>query len=151
MLEDIQRARARYGATANDDQCVAICNEVAWVHRSEGYGVSKKESGTRGTRYDGQQCCHDVIMLRDGRYWDVLEAAGGVSRPIWQDQPNGVITDPARGWVAPIAPQGQVEPPAPPVEPPPPTSDVEARLRALESWRIDVGRFVVRTGTEWPR
>ena len=149
MLEDIQRARARYGATCTDDQCVEICNEVAWLHRGEGYGLSRKESGTRGRRSDGQQCCHDVIMLRDGSYWDILGAAGGASVPQWQAQPSGTITDPARGWVAPIRPQGSVEPP---VEPPqPPSGELEARLRALEQWRIDVGAYVVRTGTGWPR
>lgn len=127
MLETIRQVRAKYGATMNDDECVELCNKVAWIHRSGGYGVSRKESGTRGTRHDGQQCCHDVVMLRDGRYWDILQAAGGASIPKWQPTEDGTITDPARGWIAPIAPLGQV----PPVEPP--TSDMDARVTALET------------------
>ena len=148
MLATIQAARARYGPTCTDSECVEICNEVAWVHRAEGYGISKKTTGTRGRRYDGQEACHDVIMLRDGSYWDILASAGAASVPQWSAQPNGVITDPARGWVAPIVPQGAVEPPVPPD--PPPAGD-KARLAALEQWRVDVMKFVVRTATEWPR
>ena len=133
MLETLRRLRAQYGATCNDDQCVAICNDAAWEHRSEGYGVSRKEQGTRGTRYDGQECCHDVIMLRDGTYWDCLQAAGGASVPTWSANPSGTITDPSRGWLAPIVPQGggPVEPPEPPQ---PPNSDIDARVTALEAW-----------------
>ena len=132
-----------------------MCNAVAWIHRAEGFGLSRKTSGTRGRRHDGQECCHDVVMLLDGRYCDILTAAGGASTPNWSSTPNGRITDPARGWVAPIVPQGQPEPPVPPpVDPPPqppPSSDVEARLRALEQWRVDLASYVVRTGTGWPR
>ena len=143
MLETIRAARAKYGATCGDDECVAICNEVAWVHRAEGYGVSRKETGTRGRRYDGQECCHDVVMLRDGRYWDILGAAGGASVPQWQDSPSGVITDPARGWVAPIVPQGVV---TPPVEPPV-TPTLEVRVAKIEEWLRQLGRV---TSTGWP-
>ena len=150
MLETLRRLRANYGATMNDDQCVELLNEAAWEHRAEGYGPSRKEFGTRGVRYDGQQLCHDVLMWRDGTYWDCLEQAGGVSRPIW-GPPSGTITDPQRGWIAPIVPQGQPVPPDPPEPPGPPSSDVESRLRSLEQWRIDVGRFVLRTATEWPQ
>jgi hypothetical protein len=64
-------------------------------------------------------------MLRDGRYWDILESAGKVSRPIWQDAPNGVITDPARGWIESIMPQGDVVPPP---------SDLEERVARIEAW-----------------
>ena len=132
MLETIRAVRAKYPTPCDDDQCVAICNEVAWIERVSGYGVSRKESGTRGTRYDGQQCCHDVIMLRDGTYWDILGQAGAASIPQWGNNgdgtPSGVITDPARGWVAPIRPQDAIDPP-----PPPPPTDLESRVAALEA------------------
>jgi hypothetical protein len=94
--------------------------------------VSRKEQGTRGTRYDGQDCCHDVIMLRDGTYWDCLNAAGGATVPTW-GQPSGTITDPSRGWLAPIPPQGTTPVPPDP-DPPQPPSDLDARVARLEAW-----------------
>lgn len=144
MLATLQRLREKYGRQMNDDECVALCNDAAWEHRAEGYGVSRKERGTRGRRYDGQECCHDVIMLRDGTYWDVLDGAGlgdppGYSVPKWgvngNGQPAGTITDPLRGWIAPIVPQGGVvipEPPGP--TPEPPSGELERRVAALEAW-----------------
>lgn len=122
LLDTIEAARAVYGPTMSDDECVELCNAVAWIHRAEGFGLSRKTSGTRGRRHDGQECCHDVVMLADGRYWDILTAAGGASTPNWSATPNGRITDPARGWVAPIAPLGTPIPvPNPPNPTPTPT------------------------------
>jgi hypothetical protein len=132
LLTTITSVRAQYGATMTDDECVALCNEVAWLHRAEGYGLSHKAGGTHGTRYDGEPCCHDVLMKANGSYWDILGAAGAASIPTWQDSPNGVITDPSRYWVAPIVPQGGVV--VPPVDPPPSGGDLEARVARLEAW-----------------
>lgn len=137
MLDTLHLLRREYGATMTDDECVALLNEAAWIHREEGYGLSRKEFGTRGRRYDGQECCHDVLMLADGRYWDCLGAAGSASAPSWSTNPSGVITDPRRGWIAPIVPQGGVEP-GPPV--PPVTTTLEARVTELEAWRASIGR-----------
>lgn len=137
MLETLRALRAGYGSTMTDDQCVELINAAAWQHRSEGYGLSRKESGTRGRRYDGQECCHDVLMLRDGTYWDCLSGAGAASTPVW-GQPSGTITDPARGWIAPIAPQATTPAPLPEPRPPsqpPPTVTCKAlsadEVRAL--------------------
>ena len=77
MLATLQELRRAYGSVMSDDECVALCNDAAYIHRSEGYGVSHKAGGTHGVRYDGEPCCHDVVMLKDGRYWDVLISAGG--------------------------------------------------------------------------
>lgn len=128
MYETLTSLRQAYGATMTDDECVALCNDAAWAHIAEGYGVSHKAGGTHGIRYDGEPCCHDVIMLQDGRYWDCLVAAGGASVPTWSTNPSGVITDPNRYWVAPIVPQGTTPPP------PPPGGTLEARVAALETW-----------------
>ena len=147
LRSTIESVRAKYGSTMNDDQCVELCNEVAWIHRNEQVGLSRKESGTRGRRYDGQECCHDVVMLPNGQYWDILTAAGGASTPSWSSTPNGVITDKARGWVAPIAPQGTPVVPNPPVVTPPvqPTpqpvackyADLSPQMNTLEA-KIEV-------------
>jgi len=53
--------------------------------------------------------------------------------PTWSANPSGTITDPSRGWIAPIVPQGTPVPPDPPLPP----SDLEAltrRVGALEAW-----------------
>jgi len=137
MLATLQELRRAYGPMMSDDQCVQLCNDAAWIHRAEGYGVSHKAGGTHGVRYDGEPLCHDVIMLADGRYWDVLISAGGPSIPTWGAQPSGVITDPSRYWVAPIPPQGGTEPPQPD---PPTATELEARVAALEVWARSFAR-----------
>ncbi|HMN09323.1 MAG TPA: hypothetical protein PKC83_11105 [Gemmatimonadaceae bacterium] len=141
MLDTLNALRAAYGPTLTDDQCVELLNAAAWQHRAEGYGLSKKTSGTRGRRHDGQECCHDVLMLRDGTYWDCLSGAGAASTPVW-GQPSGTITDPARGWVAPIAPtQGEVPSPVPvppPVVPTPTPPTVTCRALSGDEVRAAV-------------
>ena len=104
VLDTLNQLRGNYGATMTDDECVDLINAAAWAHKDEGYGLSRKDSGTRGTRYDGVSCCHDVLMLQSGDAWDCLTAAGAQSTPSWSSV--GKITDPSRGWVAPIAPKG---------------------------------------------
>lgn len=144
MLDTLTLLRRDYGTTMDDNQCVELLNEAAWIHKAEGYGLSRKEFGTRGLRYDGQECCHDVLMLQDGRYWDCLGEAGKASIPIWSATPNGIITDERRGWVAPIVPQGGVNPHPPD---PPPAGDLEARVTKIEDWLRSLGRV---TTTGWP-
>lgn len=106
-----------FGPTMTDDECVALCNEVAWQHRADGWGLSAKTSGTRGRRYDGQECAHDILVDAQGIEYDILTAAGAASTPTWGK--SGGKARPGREWVAPIQPQGAVTPG--PVPPPVPT------------------------------
>ena len=143
LIETVKDVRARYGAMMSDDQCVELCNAVAWTHRSEGWGLSKKESGTRGRRYDGQECAHDVLVDAQGVEWDILTAAGRESTPTWGK--TGGVARPGREWVAPIEPKGAVvTPPTPnPTPTPPPAvtckyaptdlTGVLAELRAIRA------------------
>lgn len=125
VLDTLRLLRASYGATMTDDECVALINHAAWLHRGEGYGLSRKDAGTHGTRHDGVRCCHDVVMLQSGQAWDVLTGAGAESQPTWGSV--GMITDPTRGWVAPIAPVGTgTGPTPPPVITPPPAAGLTA-------------------------
>jgi len=130
VLDTLNQLRAGYGPTMTDDECVALINAAAWAHRAEGYGLSRKDAGTGGTRYDGVRLCHDVIMLQNGQAWDVLTGAGAQSTPTWGSV--GVITDPSRGWVAPIAPQGTgTGTTPPPVVTPPVAGLTEDQVRAI--------------------
>lgn len=126
LLTTIQAVRMKYDKLMTDDQCAELCNEVAWIHRNdpEQWGVSLKESGTRGRRYDGTEIAHDVVLSgKTGEGFDILTAAGAASTPTWSSV--GVITNPARRWVAPIQPQGTLPvPPPTPVPTPTPTPQV---------------------------
>jgi hypothetical protein len=148
LLETVKDVRSRYGATMNDDQCVELCNTVAWLHRDAGWGLSQKEGGTHGVRYDGQACAHDILVAANGAEYDILTAAGAESRPTWG--PTGGVTRPGREWIAPIAPQGVPVVPNPPVVTPPvqPTpqpvackyADLSPRLNTMQA------RFEVLVG-----
>lgn len=120
VLETLRDLRTNYGASMTDDQCVELCNAVAYVHQDapEQWGLSYKATGTRGVRYDGTPCCHDVLVRKDtGEEYDVLLAAGGASTPTWGK--TGGKARPGREWVAPIPPQGVHPVPSPTPTPPP--------------------------------
>ncbi len=104
-----------------------ILNEVAWTHRAEGFGLSRKDSGTHVDSPVGP-IAEDVLQRNtDNHHWDVLQSAG-VGYPLQPTQgPSiGVMTDPNRPWVAPVQPatappvQPPTQPPVtPPTQPPP--------------------------------
>lgn len=134
IQQTVEQVRAKYtydpdkGPT--EDQCAAICNEAAWIHRNdpEKWGVSVKTNGSFGTLSDGSKVAVDIIQ--NGitmEIFDCLVSAGfdpatgkyGPASPSWQ--PKGVLIDPARPWKAPINPG--TNPPDPPDPPDPPTTD----------------------------
>lgn len=115
IQETLARVRAKYGPSPTTDECGAIINETAYIHRNdpEQWGVNQKTAGNHAVRYDGQWIAADIIQNGVTKEaYDVLVAAGdgGSATPAWNYV--GVITDPARPWVAPIPPQGN--PPDPP-------------------------------------
>lgn len=55
LLSAIEAVRQKFGATMSDDECALLCNEVAWKHRSTGWGLSGKTSGTRGHLPNGTE------------------------------------------------------------------------------------------------
>ena len=122
LLSTIQAVRAEYGATMNDDQCAELCNKVAWLHRNDPqqWGLSYKDSGTHGVLKNGTPVAHDIIMsgvTKEG--FDVLVSAGAQSTPTWGSV--GLITNPARFWVAPVDPGTGTVPSPNPVPTPTPT------------------------------
>ena len=127
VQDTVAQVRGKYGEKPSLDECGAICNEVAWIHRAEGFGVSRKESGTRAVRHDGTNIAVDVIMKTDGDAWDILVGAGEQAAPAFY--PLGKITDPARGFVAPIAPKDA--PPTPSPDPPPSQDELLRSIKIL--------------------
>lgn len=115
IQETLARVRAKYGPTPTTNECGAIVNETAWIHRNdpEKWGVSGKSFGNHAVLYEGTQIAADIIQNGVTKEaYDVLIAAGdgGSATPTWNSV--GVITDPARPWLAPIVPEGN--PPDPP-------------------------------------
>ena len=141
LLETVREERRKYPTPMTDDQCVDMCNAVAWRHRAEGWGLSRKVDGVRGRRYDGQECAHDILHhLPTNQLFDVLADAPKTAAPVWQ--PKGPPQSDDRTWVAPIAPTGvPVAPVAPPpVNPAPsgPTLAEVAATLATISQRLDL-------------
>lgn len=100
-----------------------ILNAAAWTARADGIGLSRKEQGNHVLSPAGKIAA-DVLMLSSGIYFDVFSDVDGPGFSINCGGPNGTITDPARGWVAPVNP-GTTPPPTPP---PPTCADCERAL-----------------------
>lgn len=116
IQETLNRVRAKYGPTPTTNECGAIVNETAWIHRNdpEKWGVSGKNFGNHATLYEGTKIAADIIQ--NGvtlEAYDVLIAAGdgGSATPTWNSV--GVITDPNRPWTAPVVPPGDGDPDPP--------------------------------------
>lgn len=107
VYDTLVEERKKYGATMNDNECVELCNTVAWIHRNAGWGLNEKTGGTLGVRYDGQKCAHDILHHRPtNRIYDVLASAGAASTPVWQDKgDNCTPPNQCRPFVSPIVPQ----------------------------------------------
>lgn len=134
IQETLAQVRAKYGPTPSIDECGAICNETAYWHRAdpERWGVNQKLGGTHAVRYDGQRIASDIIQNGvTGEAFDCLIGAGEQAEPTWQ--PVGVITDPARPWVAPIVPEDTPEPPDPPDPPDPGECPCRAELAEIKA------------------
>ncbi len=117
----------RHPGLVQDDRLLGdILNEVAWRHRDQGFGLSRKAGGRHVDSPVGP-IAEDVLQRTDGHHWDVLGGAG-VGQPLRPGggQSIGVMTDPNRPWVAPVKPD-RLDDDGRDVEP-----RLEARQRAPE-------------------
>ena len=132
LLPLIRMELAKYTFPMTDDQCVELCNAVAYK-AGGGWGLSRKVGGTRGKRYDGQECAHDILHhLPSNLLFDILVDAPEHPKPAWQNQ--GVPQSPDRTWVAPILPKAELAPAPPPTPSSGPTlADVVAKLDVLNA------------------
>jgi hypothetical protein len=157
IQETVAWVRSKYTYDSSkgptEDQCAAICNEAAWIHRndSEKWGVSTKNSGSNGTLSDGSKVAVDIIqngvtleifdcLVSAG--WDPNENKYGPANPSWQ--PKGVLNDPSRPWKAPINPGTQPPPVDPPPVDPPPT-DSHATSAQLAKHDKEIKELLVST------
>lgn len=134
----LESRRKAYGATMTPDQCVEMINYVIYHDPIGGFALGEKTTGSYGTRSDGRRCSVDGLIWKlDKSFVDGIADAGGSSRPAWQVRKVGDI-NPETGkpyqpfpgaLVAAIDPGGSPPPP----DPPPPSTDLEARVAALEA------------------
>jgi hypothetical protein len=124
----LARVRAKYPPTINGVTGAAILNEVAFIHRAEGYALLGKPGGNNcpqpktGTRIS----CDFLIVNRGGSWFgqDVLVSAPGeneqsAANPAAdvnpQDNMDAAIAGGGRSVVLPVDPggTGPVDPPTP--------------------------------------
>ena len=142
-LDTLNAVRAKYPELVDRDQAVAILNEVAWIHRAEGFGLLAKPGGNHGYQpRTGIACSIDWLVHRpSGMGFDAGvdgpdEAHKGPLRPTWGSGENFDLSR----FIAPVEPLGQPQdapkddaPAATPGEPSAPVSvDVQPLLDKIE-------------------
>lgn len=124
--DTLVRVRAKYPAVIDGKQGAAILNEVAWLHRAEGWALLGKAGGNNCPQpQTGKRISCDYLIVNRGGTWfgqDVLVAAPGENEqspanPVGdvnpQDDMSGAINGGSRSVVQAVDPGG-IEPPPPP-------------------------------------
>jgi hypothetical protein len=134
LLDTVRAVRARVDGQPTNPQLAAMLNEIAWLHRAEGWGLSKKPGGHNCPTPPPAAvliACDILHHKPTNLLYDVFGSVEAGATPQWGSV--GPPLTPDREWLAPIAPSG-TEP-----EPPPPTDDLklvvavlQARVLALE-------------------
>jgi hypothetical protein len=138
----LQATRANY-SPYSPDKLAAWLNEVAWIHRAEGWGLNAKPAGNNCPMANGTLVACDILHRRsDNLIWDVVQGAGdpGVSNAVCGDA-LGPANDPNRPWVVPVDPGG-----GGPIEPP--GGDLDARLKAIEASLARIETTTTRTDAQ---
>jgi hypothetical protein len=129
-----------WSVVQSDEHFGEILNAVAWRHRGEGWGLSRKTGGRHVDSPVGP-IAEDILQTQDGHHYDVLGSAarGNPLRPGQADS-IGIIDLRARPWVAPVEHRlswetngggGTDTPTDPPIVTPPATVDLSAVLASL--------------------
>jgi hypothetical protein len=125
----------------------AILNRVAWTHRADGIGLSRKTGGNHCESPAGPIAC-DILQLRDGTAWDVLSAAG----PGEPTSPTcggsiGTLIDPARPFVAAVDPGDTPDTPDTD-RPAPPAPSADAATADLQRQQLAALLQIVQQNAE---
>lgn len=114
-LDTLKAVRAKYPELVDRDQAVAILNEVAWIHRAEGFGLLAKPGGNHGAQpRTGTLCSIDWLVHRpSGQGFDAGvdgpdEKNKGALRPVWGSGENFDLSR----FVAPVEPLQQAQEPS---------------------------------------
>jgi hypothetical protein len=118
VFNTLKAVRAKY-PTPLGNQGAAVLNEVAWIHRSEGYGLESKDGGFACPQPKTGEMCGCDILRTLTKGWDVLGDAEGAGTPT---QSESGTADPSR-FVDPVTPGGVTPiPPTPTPGPTPPST-----------------------------
>jgi hypothetical protein len=138
-LKDICAAYP-WGTVQSDTHLGEILNAVAYIHRAEGWGLSRKTGG-RNVDSPVGLIAEDILQTPDGHHYDVLGSAGH-GLPLRPNQADsiGIIDLRSRPHVEPVEHRlswesggGTPEPdrPTDPVVTPPTSVDLSAVMAAL--------------------
>ncbi len=150
LLPTLQRIRAEYPTPMSPAQIGEYLNRVAWEHCMEGWGLLRKDAGSRCPAPQGVSISCDILIGGPGNpphHFDVLIDAGGASIPTWSDV-GPCQLGPSSGcdmsrFLLPIPPPGFVNP-LPPVLPLNITGDV---FKELLFYNRTTGSFSFQLGT----
>lgn len=124
FLGDVQTYRAQYPTPMSPAQLGELVNRLAWLHRSEGWGLLKKPEGNHCPLAGQWIACDILTHAPSGTHWDVLSDQEDAATPTFN--PKGPIE--SSRILAPVDPGG-TNPPPPPTPAPPQVDEVLARLR----------------------
>lgn len=91
--DTVQRVRAKYPERVTGAQMGAILNEIAWLHRAEGWGLLGKSGGNNCPQptTDIKVSCDFLVNLNTNRGWDAFSGAdstGDLMKP-WNPAISG--------------------------------------------------------------
>jgi len=138
LLPVLQALRQEYPSeNLTHAQLGEYLNRVAWIGRADGWGLHRKDSGTRCPQPRGVTVGCDILV--HGSSWsvyDVLLGSEEQAEPAWNWK--GPINNPAN-FVPPTAPDmpepPPPDPPAPPAPPPGTPVDLAPILTAIADLR----------------
>jgi hypothetical protein len=129
-LDTVEFARKHY-PTDEDlgvERAFYVTNEVAWIHRDEGFGLRKKPTGNNYLGY-----AVDIVFHKPtNQFVDVLGSSETEGNPQWSEVAGAVPEE----WAPPLDPETMLpDPPGPNPDPPDPPddSDLEGRVAYLEA------------------
>lgn len=130
LLPTVKEVRAKYGTPLQNEEMGMLLNEVAWIHREDGWGCAEKPTGKHTNQpTTGIRMSRDLLYHKPTeKLFDVLADVEGEARPVW----NEVENDGKLPWLAPVIPEGTPDPPDPP-------GDLEQRVALLEDWARNIG------------
>ncbi|MET0742964.1 MAG: hypothetical protein ABWY78_06295 [Microvirga sp.] len=122
-----------------------LLNEVAWIHRADGWGLQAKSGGTTCPQPQTNQTMACDILRRGTDGWDVLTDAEGVATPARS----------VSGSADTATFRAPVDPGTNPIPPEPPTGNLEQRVQVLEASAAsqrqaidDLGRRITQLSIE---
>jgi len=134
-FDTLKQLRTEYPTPMAPSQLGEMLNRVAWAHRAEGFGLLRKDGGSRCPHPAGVFISCDILVSTvTGNHYDVLIDQDATAEPTWRDV-GPCVLGPSSGcemsrFLAPTQPSGPVTPPPPP---PPPITELAVLLAIVDA------------------